>query len=74
MDGHKRKFNSQIEITDLIGDAVNNAVARRNQAIDSEDALSALSNEKAGSITGGQIKPIVLPITTGIIAPDYPIA
>lgn len=69
MDGQIRKYNGQIEINDLIGDAVKNAVSRRNQALDSEDALSALSNEKAGSIAGGQIKP---PIITGIIAPDYP--
>ncbi len=35
---------SQLEINDLIGDAVNNAIARRSQ-IDSEEALSALSDE-----------------------------
>lgn len=52
MDGQTRKFNSQIEINDLIGDAVKNAVSRRNQAIDSEDALSTLSNEEAGGIVG----------------------
>ena len=46
------KHRSQLEINDLIGDAVNNAVARRSQ-IDSESALSALSDEQARSITGG---------------------
>lgn len=73
MDGQIRKYNGQIEINDLIGDAVKNAVSRRNQAIDSEDALSALSSEEARSVAGGQIIPIK-PIITGIIAPDYPIA
>lgn len=52
MDGQIRKYNGQIEINDSIGDAVNNAVSRRNQVIDSEDALSALSNEEAGRIVG----------------------
>lgn len=53
MDGYRRKYNGQIEINDLIGDAVKNAVARRNQVLDAEDALSALSNEEARSIAGG---------------------
>lgn len=67
MDGHKRKFNSQIEVTDLIGDAVKNAVSRRNEAMDLEDALPALSNEEAGNVAGGQI---LLPIIAGIIPRD----
>ncbi len=62
MDGHKIKFNSQIEITDLIGGAVKNAVSRRNEVMDSENTLSALSNEEAGSVGGGQI---LLPIIAG---------
>ncbi len=60
MDGYKRKYNGQIEITDLIGDAVKNAVARRNQAIDSENSLPALSNEEAGSVAGGQKEPKII--------------
>jgi hypothetical protein len=52
MDGHIRKYNGQIEINDLIGDAVKNAVARRSQAMDSEGALSTLSNEEARGIVG----------------------
>ncbi len=34
-----------IEINEMIGDAINNALSRRNQAIDSQDALSTLSLE-----------------------------
>lgn len=52
------KHRSQLEINDLIGDAVNNAVARRSQ-IDSESALSALSDEQARSITGGGIIDVI---------------
>ena len=47
-----KQHRSQLEINDLIGDAVNNAVAGRSQ-IDSESVLSALSDEQARSITGG---------------------
>lgn len=54
---------SQIEINDLIGDAVTNAIARRNQ-VDSE--FSALSNEQVKSIAGG-IKIISSYTTTGIL-------
>lgn len=60
MDGHKRKFNSQIEVTDLIGDAVKNAVSRRNEAMDSEDALPALSNEEAENVAGGLLPNIAV--------------
>ena len=55
MQENKSKYNGRFEINDLIGDAVKNATARRNQAIDPEDALSALSDEQAGSIAGGSI-------------------
>ena len=64
------KHRSQLEINDLIGDAVNNAVARRSQ-IDSE--LSALSDERAKSITGGRmievLKPIFPPVVAGMMVP-----
>lgn len=53
MDANQRNYKGQLEINDLIGDAIDNAVARRHQVTDSQDALSALSDEKAGSITGG---------------------
>lgn len=71
------KHRSQLEINDLIGDAVNNAVARRSQ-IDSE--LSALSDEQARSITGGGIIEVPKlafpfpPIVAGMIIPhDIPV-
>lgn len=72
-----KQHRSQLEINDLIGDAVNNAVARRSQ-IDSE--LSALSDEQVKSVAGGRnimnptimdYKSICPPITVGLIAvPD----
>lgn len=85
MDANQRNYKGQLEINDLIGDAVKNAVSRRNEVIDSEDALSALSNDEVRSIAGGitiPIEPIIAgytgchpPITLGIIAlPEYPIA
>lgn len=43
----------QIEINDLIGDAVNNAVARRSQAINSDEALLTLSEEETKNLMGG---------------------
>lgn len=64
MEPNQRKYHGQIEITDLIAEAVSNAAARRNQVLDSEEPLSPLSNEQAGSVMGG----LPLPITTGIIS------
>ncbi|MEH2459879.1 hypothetical protein [Nostoc sp.] len=74
----ERKYNGQLEINDLINDAVKNAVERRNQGLDSEDALS---DEEMKSVAGGTtcnvIKPplpIKLPpfIVTGIVALPSP--
>lgn len=74
MDGNQRKYRGQLEINDLIGDAVKNAVFRRNEVKGSEDAFSALSDEEAGSIAGGITKPIPIePISLGVIAYDPPI-
>lgn len=72
MERKERKYNGQIEINDLIDDAVKNAVARRNQGLDSENALS---DKEAKSVAGG-ISPLVVPtmlgkfpiITLGIVA------
>ena len=61
MDATQKKYKGQVEINDLIDEAVNNAVSRRNQVVNSQDALSVLSHEQAGSITGGQeSKPIAM--------------
>ncbi len=49
MDANSRKKPSQLEINDLIGEAVVNAEARRNQAEES------LSDEQAAAVKGGRI-------------------
>ena len=69
--------NHRLEINDLIDSAVNNAVARR------DEALASVSNEEAKNVSGGialttsgarLIKPIICgiiirePITIGKIA------
>lgn len=61
------KSNRQIQINDLIDDAINNAIARR------QDGLSELTDEQAGDIAGGLASAstkIINPgiITVGIIA------
>ncbi|MEH2324604.1 MAG: hypothetical protein V7K32_13720 [Nostoc sp.] len=81
MQAKERKYNNQIEINDLIDDAVKNAVTRRNEVFDSEEALLAMSDEEAKSVAGGvsKLNPIILgkfaipPITTtGLIAEPNP--
>ncbi|MEH2361984.1 hypothetical protein [Nostoc sp.] len=71
----ERKYNSQLEINDLIDDAVKNAVTRRNEVLDSEEALLSMSEEEAKSVAGGvsALTPTIIgkfpPITTiGLIA------
>jgi hypothetical protein len=51
MDANSRKKPSQLEINDLIAEAVVNAEARRNQAEE------LLSEEQAGEVKGGKILP-----------------
>jgi len=65
MENKERNYNGKIEIDDLINDAVENALARRSQGLDSEDVLS---NEEMKSVAGGIAFPF--PILTGIVA--YP--
>jgi hypothetical protein len=48
MDANSRKKPSQLEINDLIAEAVVNAEARRNQAED------FLSDEQAAAVKGGR--------------------
>lgn len=76
-----KKANQQMEINDLIADAVTNAVTRR-QLLETEEALLGLSEEEAAGIMGGltsqiadteykQIDPLCPPIVLGLIAlPD----
>ncbi|MFN6526295.1 hypothetical protein [Nostoc sp. ChiSLP03a] len=86
MERNKNNSDIQLDISNLIDNAVNNAVARRNLAEDSEDALLILSDEAMANITGGLTSaasislvkgPFVAggifvrePITCGIIAQD----
>ncbi|MBD2451314.1 hypothetical protein H6G76_30145 [Nostoc sp. FACHB-152] len=72
MNSKQTKYNTQIEITDLISEAVENAVIRRNQSLQ-EDALLGLSDEEASGVVGGLItfKPICPPIIMGIILIDH---
>lgn len=72
MDGNQRKYRGQLEINDLISNSVKNAVFRRNEVIDSEDALSTLSEDEGGSIVGGITKPIE-PIIAGYTGCHPPI-
>jgi hypothetical protein len=60
MESNQRKHNSKVEINDLIDDAVNNALARRNEA------LVDVSNEEAENIAGGLA---IFPIILGFIKP-----
>ncbi|MDB9319550.1 MULTISPECIES: hypothetical protein [Cyanophyceae] len=58
-----------LEINDLIDNAVNNALERRNEALES---LSDLSDEEIKNVSGGRI--IIFGmwfprVTTGMIAP-----
>ncbi len=62
MDANQKNYKDQVKINDLIDDAVNNAMARRHQAIDSQDALSALSDEETRNIVGLGGRPILLKI------------
>jgi hypothetical protein len=63
MDANSRKKPSQLEINDLIAEAVVNAEARRNQAEE------LLSEEQAGEVKGGKILPFGRIISFGIIFP-----
>ncbi|HLO88696.1 MAG TPA: hypothetical protein VK203_27315 [Nostocaceae cyanobacterium] len=60
-----RKFNN-LEISDLIDAAVNNAVSRRNQAVESEEALLDVSDEEANNVSGGAL---AKPIIAGFVSP-----
>jgi hypothetical protein len=53
MSIHHKHLTSQIEITNLIEEAVVNASARRKQVLEQE-SLSELSEEEQKNITGGR--------------------
>lgn len=72
MDINQRKFNSQIEITDLIAEAVQNASARRNQVLDAKEPLLAFSEEEAKGIMGGQVGKLDF-TACGMVSCDPPV-
>lgn len=53
MNIHQKHLTSQIEITNLIEEAIVNASARRNQVLE-QDSLSELSEEEQKNIMGGE--------------------
>jgi hypothetical protein len=59
-----KKHNDQIEISDLMADAISNAMARRNQAfataLEAEETLTSLSEDEANAIAGGAIAPPII--------------
>ncbi|RUT10015.1 hypothetical protein DSM106972_005100 [Dulcicalothrix desertica PCC 7102] len=46
-----KKFNHQMEINDLIDDAITNAITRRS-LVETKDALFAVSDQEAAIIAG----------------------
>lgn len=64
MEDNRRKHNRHVEINDLIDDAVNNAFARRNEA------LSTLRDEEAASVVGGKSLPTIHGV---VINPQPPV-
>ncbi|RCJ40336.1 hypothetical protein A6769_02945 [Nostoc punctiforme NIES-2108] len=54
MNIHHKHFTSQIEITNLIEEAVVNASARRKQVLE-QNSLSELSEEEQKNITGSGV-------------------
>jgi hypothetical protein len=78
MESNKKNSKIKFEISNLIDDAVNNALARRNPERGSEDSLFTLSDEESGSIAGGFAKVAddfavaggrIYPITNGGLIP-----
>lgn len=69
-----KKCNHQMEINDLIDDAIANAVTRRN-LVETEDVLFAVSDEEAVKIAGGtgvqEASRIVVPEKTNITVAGF---
>ncbi|MBN3879076.1 MULTISPECIES: hypothetical protein [unclassified Nostoc] len=60
MNIHHKHLTSQIEITNLIEEAVLNASARRKQGLDPQEPLSELSEEEEKNITGGALRDVII--------------
>jgi hypothetical protein len=73
MKGNKNNSKIQLEISNLIDNAINNAVARRNPDQDSEDSLFTLSDEETANVAGGfevvSGLPVKGPIINGGLVP-----
>jgi hypothetical protein len=81
---NNRKYNNHSEINDLIDEAVNNALARRNEVQDPSASLLNLSDEEVANIVGGKTNPAIAgfkpvyptkpvcppPIVVGLVATD----
>ncbi|MGV0101981.1 Bacteriocin [Nostoc sp. DSM 114160] len=59
MNIHHKHLTSQIEITNLIEEAVVNASARRKQVLE-QNSLSELSEEEEKNITGGALTDVII--------------
>ncbi|MDZ8133741.1 MAG: hypothetical protein RM049_00240 [Nostoc sp. DedQUE04] len=53
MERNKKNSDFQLDISNLIDNAVSNALVRRNPNQDSEDALLTLSDEEMANVAGG---------------------
>ncbi|MEH2285899.1 hypothetical protein [Nostoc sp.] len=53
MERNKKNSDFQLDISNLIDNAINNALVRRNPNEDLEDALLTLSNEEMANVIGG---------------------
>ncbi|GFE68852.1 hypothetical protein [Chroococcus sp. FPU101] len=68
------KHRNQIELSDLITDAISNAVERRNQVQETEESLTTLSDDETSAIMGGLTSGASVPVVkTPIIAGYFPI-
>ncbi|MDZ8086225.1 MAG: hypothetical protein RMY16_11785 [Nostoc sp. DedQUE12b] len=79
MERNKKNSDFQLDISNLIDNAVNNALARRNHNQDLEDGLLTLSNEEMANVAGGfvtvkQFDPIIAGGITGGIGVIKPIS
>lgn len=72
-DINQRNFNSQIEITDLIAEAVQNAYIRRNQVLETKESLLAFSEQEAKGVLGGQVGKLDYTLC-GMVACDPPVS
>ena len=73
MEINKKNSNTPLGINNLIDEAVNNAVARRNPVENSEDGLLSLSDEEMTNVAGGFAIASSLVVKVPIICGGFPI-